>query len=117
MGARVEWGRVIEVLLAKEFFFLNSLSTGKWTTYRAMARDTVDRAVQVGALNDPRGCQTDGFLLVGGEAWHPTLFIRLVQDYGLEVEVSQGRQGEQNEQNRLLSWIFAGCSTFSQDIW
>ena len=60
---------------------------GKWTTYRAMARDTVDKAVEVGGLNDPRGCQTDGFILDGGEGWYPTLFIRLVQDYGLEVEV------------------------------
>ena len=64
-----------------------------------MARDTVDRAVQVGALNDPRGCQTDGFLLVGGEAWHPTLFIRLVQDYGLEVEVSFHR-GKEREREK-----------------
>ena len=52
-----------------------------------MARDTVDKAVEVGALNDPRGCQTDGFILEGGEAWQPTSFIRLVQDYGIEVEV------------------------------
>ncbi len=64
-----------------------ALLIGKWTTYRAMARDTVDRAVEVGGLNDPRGCQTDGFKLDGGEGWYPTLFIRLVQDYGLEVEV------------------------------
>lgn len=63
------------------------VSSGKWTTYRAMARDTVDKAVEVGALNDPRGCQTDGFILEGGEAWQPTSFIRLVQDYGIEVEV------------------------------
>ncbi len=52
-----------------------------------MARDTVDKAVEVGGLNDPRGCQTDGLILDGGEGWYSTLFIRLVQDYGLEVEV------------------------------
>ena len=63
-----------------------------------MARDTVDKAVQVGALNDPRGCQTDGFLLIGGEAWHPTLFIRLVQDYGLEVEVSISTERERERE-------------------
>ena len=52
-----------------------------------MARDTVNTAVEVGGLNDPRGCQTDGFILDGGEGWQPTLFIRLVQDYGVDVEV------------------------------
>ena len=63
------------------------MTLGKWTTYRAMARDAVNKAVEVGGLNDPRGCQTDGFILDGGEGWQPTSFIRLVQDYGIEVEV------------------------------
>ena len=34
-----------------------------------------------------KGCQTDGYMLEGGEGWYPTLFIRLVQDYGLDIEV------------------------------
>ena len=60
---------------------------GKWTTYRSMAMECVDRAVEVGGLADEKGCQTDGFLLEGGDGWYPTLFIRLIQDYGLDVEV------------------------------
>ena len=60
---------------------------GKWTTYRSMAQDTVDRLVQVAGLEDKTGCMTDGFLLDGGEGWHPTNFIRLIQDYGIDIEV------------------------------
>ena len=53
-----------------------------------MSRDTVDKVVEVGGLNDPHGCQTDGFILMGGDGWQPTMFIRLVQDYGVDVDVS-----------------------------
>lgn len=34
-------------------------------------------------------CKTVGLTLEGGRGWTPTLYIRLVQDYGLEVEVAQ----------------------------
>lgn len=32
-------------------------------------------------------CQTDGFLIEGAHGWTPTMYIRLVQDFGLEMEV------------------------------
>lgn len=35
-----------------------------------------------------RECQTDGFLIEGAHGWTPTMYIRLVQDFGLEMEVS-----------------------------
>lgn len=60
---------------------------GKWTTYRSMAKDTMDKVVQVAGLEDSKGCQTDGYMLEGGGGWYPTLFIRLVQDYGLDIDV------------------------------
>lgn len=36
-----------------------------------------------------RPCQTDGMLLEGAHGWTPTMYIRLVQDFGLECEVAQ----------------------------
>ena len=53
-----------------------------------MAQELVDKAVEVGGLEDTRGCQTDGFMLEGSDGWFPTYFIRLVQDYGVDVDVS-----------------------------
>ena len=38
-------------------------------------------------MKDERGCQTDGFMLEGGDGWYPTLFIRLIQDYGFDIDV------------------------------
>lgn len=34
-------------------------------------------------------CQTDGLLLTGAHDWTPTMYIRLVQDFGLDCEVAQ----------------------------
>ncbi|XP_075036948.1 glycerol-3-phosphate dehydrogenase, mitochondrial isoform X2 [Mixophyes fleayi] len=67
---------------------LVTIAGGKWTTYRSMAEDTLDAAVK--AHNLKAGpCKTVGLFLEGGKDWAPTLYIRLVQDYGLESEVAQ----------------------------
>ncbi|KAM9123988.1 glycerol-3-phosphate dehydrogenase, mitochondrial isoform 4-T6 [Pangshura tecta] len=67
---------------------LVTIAGGKWTTYRSMAQDTIDAAIQ--AHNLKAGpCKTVGLLLQGAKDWSPTLYIRLVQDYGLESEVAQ----------------------------
>lgn len=62
---------------------------GKWTTYRAMAKDAIDAAVEAHNLK-AGSSKTLGLQLQGAEDWSPTLYIRLVQDYGLESEVSYG---------------------------
>ncbi|KAM4697644.1 glycerol-3-phosphate dehydrogenase, mitochondrial [Rhinophrynus dorsalis] len=67
---------------------LVTIAGGKWTTYRSMAQDTLDAAVK--AHNLKAGpCRTVGLVLEGGKDWTPTLYIHLVQDYGLESEVAQ----------------------------
>uniref|UniRef100_A0ACB8G166 Glycerol-3-phosphate dehydrogenase n=1 Tax=Sphaerodactylus townsendi TaxID=933632 RepID=A0ACB8G166_9SAUR len=67
---------------------LVTIAGGKWTTYRSMAQDAVDAVVK--AHNLPANpCKTVGLFLQGADGWSPTLYIRLVQDYGLENEVAQ----------------------------
>jgi glycerol-3-phosphate dehydrogenase len=46
---------------------LITISGGKWTTYRKMAEDTVDRAIEIGDLED-RSCKTHDLKLHG---YHP----------------------------------------------
>ncbi|XP_030309839.1 glycerol-3-phosphate dehydrogenase, mitochondrial [Calypte anna] len=67
---------------------LVTIAGGKWTTYRAMAQDTIDAAIQAHDLK-AGSSKTIGLQLQGAENWSPTLYIRLVQDYGLESEVAQ----------------------------
>jgi len=91
---------------------LVTIAGGKWTTYRSMAQETIDAAIKglidflpikiyciyityncftaVPELKPTKPeCQTDGLQLEGAHGWTPTMYIRLVQDFGLECEVAQ----------------------------
>uniref|UniRef100_A0A1B6E7D0 Glycerol-3-phosphate dehydrogenase n=1 Tax=Clastoptera arizonana TaxID=38151 RepID=A0A1B6E7D0_9HEMI len=69
---------------------LVTIAGGKWTTYRAMAAHTIDAAIKACDLKPSKEeCQTDGLLIEGAHGWTPTMYIRLVQDFGLECEVAQ----------------------------
>jgi glycerol-3-phosphate dehydrogenase len=60
---------------------LLTIAGGKWTTYRAMAEETVDLAVKTFGLEDRvrSGCVTAKLRLVGSDGWSPNMFIGLVQ--------------------------------------
>lgn len=62
-------------------------SGGKWTTYRSMAEETVDKALEVCDIEPKRCCQTLGLMLDGAHCWSPTMHIKLVQNFGLDVKV------------------------------
>ncbi|MBN3277522.1 GPDM protein, partial [Polyodon spathula] len=66
----------------------SGLVTIAGTTYRAMAEETLDSAMKAHKMKSSK-CNTVGLVLEGGKDWTPTLYIRLVQDYGLEMEVAQ----------------------------
>lgn len=83
---------------------------GKWTTYRQMAEDCVDAAIGEFGLepkpvtNAPRvsgtdvvddgalldgSCQTHNVRLVGAHGFSKTLFIPVIQHFGVETEVAK----------------------------
>ena len=62
-----------------------------------MAEETVDTAVEVCGLEPAGDCNTKHLLLDGAQTWTPTLFIRLIQDFGLDSHV---RGIKLNMQNR-----------------
>ncbi|KAI0483991.1 FAD dependent oxidoreductase-domain-containing protein [Xylariaceae sp. FL0804] len=83
---------------------------GKWTTYRQMAEECVDEAIKEFNLptkpypNAPRvsgteaiddgaildgSCQTHNVRLIGAHGFSKTLFINLIQVFGLETEVAK----------------------------
>merc|ERR1719353_1060523 len=58
---------------------------GKWSTYRAMAEELVDRVIQFKGDKLPK-CGpsiTKEIKLIGGDGWHNLLYIELVQAYGI----------------------------------
>lgn len=68
---------------------LITIAGGKWTTYRSMAQETIDAAVSACGLKPTSGCRTEGLLLEGAHEWTPNMYIRLVQDLGMDPEVAQ----------------------------
>ncbi|KAJ2065477.1 mitochondrial glycerol-3-phosphate dehydrogenase [Coemansia sp. S146] len=68
---------------------LVTIAGGKWTTYREMAKETVDKAAQEFGLSVPRDCQTEGVRLIGSHAWSDKMFIKLIQTFGVDAEVAK----------------------------
>ncbi|KIX03910.1 uncharacterized protein Z518_07463 [Rhinocladiella mackenziei CBS 650.93] len=84
---------------------------GKWTTYRQMAEEAVDKAIEVFQLRpkpvsyvpdisgvngtDPTvnllngTCQTHHIRLLGAHGYSTTLFINLIQHFGLDADVAK----------------------------
>jgi glycerol-3-phosphate dehydrogenase len=61
---------------------LVSLLGGKWTTYRLMAKDTIDQADAL--FSRQNSCTTDAQVLAGGENYQLESWKKLVADYALE---------------------------------
>ncbi|KAJ3367705.1 mitochondrial glycerol-3-phosphate dehydrogenase [Allomyces arbusculus] len=69
---------------------LLTIAGGKWTTYRAMAAETVDKAIEVFDLHPVHAkSQTETTLLVGSHGYSKTMFIKLVQHFGVDTEVAK----------------------------
>uniref|UniRef100_A0A1I8IQQ7 glycerol-3-phosphate dehydrogenase n=1 Tax=Macrostomum lignano TaxID=282301 RepID=A0A1I8IQQ7_9PLAT len=61
-----------------------TIAGGKWTTYRQMSEETIDKVIEVANLQAKGPCKTKGLLLEWRLSLGPNLFIRLVQEYGVE---------------------------------
>lgn len=68
---------------------LLTIAGGKWTTYREMAEQTVDRAIEEFALKPVRGCVTKKTKLLGSHGWSKTMYVKLLQRFGLETDVAK----------------------------
>ncbi|KAK6497768.1 mitochondrial glycerol-3-phosphate dehydrogenase [Arthrobotrys musiformis] len=102
---------------------LLTIAGGKWTTYRQMAEESLDIAIEkfelkphpkplpfyptfvsendadsaaasaargtYGMLEISGDCNTDKLKLIGSHGWSPTLFINLIQHFGVDTVVAQ----------------------------
>lgn len=66
---------------------LISLLGGKWTTYRLMAKDTIDEADLF--FSKTNTCTTDSCVLAGGENYSFELWEKLAADYKLPDDICQ----------------------------
>jgi glycerol-3-phosphate dehydrogenase len=66
---------------------LLSLLGGKWTTYRLMAKDTIDDACKL--LNIDAPCTTEQHYLVGGENYHFEEWLTIKKEHQLDDDICQ----------------------------
>jgi len=97
---------------------LLSLLGGKWTTYRLMAQDAIDRAGEL--LGKPTPGRTESHYLVGGEKYRFSDWQQLQQQYRLPADVCQhlmqtyGTRAERVAQLTLSEPDFSGRLTEDQ---
>jgi glycerol-3-phosphate dehydrogenase len=68
---------------------LLTIAGGKWTTYRKMALDVVDHAIQRRGLEAQRGCRTEQIILLGGGAYRPDGAVALADAHNLDADVAR----------------------------
>jgi glycerol-3-phosphate dehydrogenase len=85
---------------------LISILGGKWTTYRLMAKDTIDKTEEIlrGSVSE---CKTDKQLLVGTEGWSPDFHLDLVKRFKVPEYVAKRlsyKYGTDAEKILILIW-------------
>ena len=113
---------------------LLTIAGGKWTTYRQMAQEAVDEAIShfkltpstpsdstpstttpqhlldpdiPGIISIDGRCQTEQLKLVGAHGYSKTLFINLIQHFGVETSVAQHLAGAYGDR----AWTVASLSS------
>ncbi|KAJ1954621.1 mitochondrial glycerol-3-phosphate dehydrogenase [Dispira parvispora] len=66
-----------------------TIAGGKWTTYRNMAEETVDLAIQEFNLQPRNECVTTTTKLIGSHGYTENLYVKLVQNFGLDASVAR----------------------------
>lgn len=62
---------------------LVTITGGKWTTYRHMAQDAVDRAIEAGRLTPANPSRTEQLPLKGASGWSTDLAGRLAREFDI----------------------------------
>lgn len=92
---------------------LLTIAGGKWTTYRAMAEETIDKAIQVFDLKPLGPSLTLHTPLLGSMNWSKSMFIKLIQHFGLETEVAKHLSDSYGDR----AWAVAAVASNTGSRW
>ncbi|EJW01404.1 hypothetical protein EDEG_00460 [Edhazardia aedis USNM 41457] len=68
---------------------LITLSGGKWTTYRQMAQETIDKAIEIYKLQPKRKCVTEYVQLLGSHKYSEDLYLKLQRDFQIPINIAE----------------------------
>lgn len=70
-----------------------TITGGKWTTYRLMAEQAVDKCIEVGKYTtNPKKCQTHALRLIGASKYNPLDYTQIIKNYKREYIDSNGNK-------------------------
>ena len=92
---------------------LLTIAGGKWTTFRAMASDTIDKAIEEVHLKPSGSCITETLPLIGSHQWSPNLFIKLAQNFGMETDVAKHLSQSYGDR----AWAVASLASLAGKSW
>jgi glycerol-3-phosphate dehydrogenase len=78
-----------------------------------MAEETVDHAIKEYDLKPLGKCLTEHIKLIGAHAWTPTMFIKLIQQFGLDTEVAKHLSATYGDR----AWNVASMATPTGQSW
>lgn len=67
---------------------LITIAGGKWTTYRLMAQETVDRAIEHAGLAPRHICRTHELPLAGAHGFHAGFAAALAREHALDADIA-----------------------------
>jgi len=77
---------------------------GKWTTYRKMAEDAVDKAIEFGQLKPVCPCQTSRIYLFGGEGYNARDYqILLREKFHYERDIAEHLASSYGTKSELVA--------------
>ncbi|MCB1157256.1 MAG: FAD-dependent oxidoreductase [Leptospiraceae bacterium] len=68
---------------------LITMGGGKWSTYRQMAEDLVDRIIKEGNLPQIKPCSTHDFKFHGTKDYSENIYLKIMDIYGVSIETAQ----------------------------
>ncbi|WP_339107483.1 FAD-dependent oxidoreductase [Thioclava sp. GXIMD4216] len=92
---------------------LITISGGKWTTYRHMAEEAVDKVVSGGAFAGLKPCLTHDMKLLGAENYVPEGAQALAREFGLPPDVARHLHHSYGDRAPVVAGIARdeGCAT------
>lgn len=88
-----------------------TLSGGKWTTYRKMAEETIDKAIKEFKLNPKRNCVSKYVKLLGSHGYDQDLYLRIKRDMNLNIETAKHLAQTYGDRSYKFREYFTGQPT------
>ncbi|PKU25756.1 FAD-dependent oxidoreductase [Telmatospirillum siberiense] len=87
---------------------LVTIAGGKWTTYRLMSEQAIDRAIATARLTHARPCRTHDMPLWGADKYDPLGDAALARDFALDADVADHLNHAYGDQAPVVAALTTG---------